>query len=410
MKVLSVVNTLNRGGIEVQLLQSMPWLVENGVEMDICTVGPGMLDDDFRRFGCKLWRIPKSGNCLSTAKYVQGILRQRKYECIHCNLGHASGGYALGAAVAEVPIAVSLHQAKPASLRNWENVPILGQARSVWLRWHRHLMDRNAQMFVGHSAVNMNNYATDWRSNSSRYRVIMNGIDFPHHGSCRDEARELLGVSGDELLLIHVGSYKKEKNHEGLFEILQRVARQVPRVKLISIGGGGAVPTSWERQLSKMNLRSKVRFEGAKSNVWPYYAAADVFVFPSLAEGFGNVLVESQGASCPIVASDIEPHRESIAPSQQRFKFALPDYDRAAELVLEQATAAKENLNDWVFESRDYVRREFGIERFALELKKLYIDLSERAGTDLGLSEMHASQSTSGGSCPARQPQIPQAA
>ncbi len=379
MRVLSVVNSLNRGGIEVQLLQALPWLLDNGVEMDICHVAAGELDADYRRHGCRLWRISKSANCLKIARHFGQVLRDRHYDCIHCNLDYASGGYALGAARMSIPIAVSFHSAMPLSLYAWRNKPLLAQLRGFWLAWHRRLMEQHVQIFVGHSEVNIRAYAPRWKEQPARYRTIMNGTRFPSCSLDRAEARRDLGLADDMLALLHVGRFKAEKNHLGLLQILQHVARRRPATTLLLVGDGslrGAV----EKRAQEMGLGGKIRFEGTSANVWKYYAAANVFVFPSEIEGFANVLVESQAAGVPVVASKIAGHGESVAPPQQRFLFPLPDYGRAAELVLEQADAAVRGENDWVPAARDYVRQRFGIERFAADLRKLYVDLVKPAG------------------------------
>jgi glycosyltransferase involved in cell wall biosynthesis len=372
--VISVVNCLNRGGIETQLLQALPALCEAGVEMDICSTGPGVLDGQYAAYGCRLWQIPKSPNCLTTARHFQRVLAQRSYDCVHCNLEHASGGYALGAAKAGVPIAVSFHLSMPGSLAAWRNKPGLAQIRKLWLLWHRRLMDRHVRIFVGHSEANIRAVTPDWKEQPKRYRTVMNGVSFPASLPGRNEARRALGLDDKALVLLNVGNFKLAKNHMGLLRIFQETLRRRPEATLLLVGGGplrGAV----EEQSQKMGLGRRVRFEGASANVWPYYAAADVFVFPSEVEGFGNVLVESQGVGTPIVASAIPPHCESVAPVQHRFLFPLPDYAKAAELVLQQAAAAAARTNDWVAAARDYVRQRFGIERFAADLRKLYLDL-----------------------------------
>ncbi len=134
-----------------------------------------------------------------------------------------------------------------------------------------------------------------------------------------------------------------------------------------------------------LGLETHVRFEGTRCDVCRYYAAADLFVFPSHYEGFGNVLVESQAAGCPVVASDIPAHRESIERSQHRFLFPLPDYSAAADLVLEQLEAARARENPWVAAGRDFARRRFTVERMADEMHAIYDELANRGGRQTGL-------------------------
>jgi glycosyltransferase involved in cell wall biosynthesis len=385
MRILSVVNWLNRGGIETMLHGLVPRLQALGVDVDVCSLGPGTLDAAFVARGCTLWRIPKTANCLRTAELFQRVLVRRRYDLVHSHLGHVSGGFALGAARLGIPVVVSLHSATPTSLYQWRGVPLLSQVRRLWLSWHRRLMDRYVDVVVGHSRENIRALAPHGAENPARYRVILNGTEFPLQLPSKRDARKRLGLADGDLTLLHVGSLTAPKNHAGLLSIFQEVLRRSPAVTLVLVGDG---PLRGEvaRQGRQMGLEGRVRFEGAQSDCWPYYRAADVFVFPSVTEGFGNVLVESQGAGLAVVASDVPAHHESVAPSQHRFLFALPDYGAAAALVLQQTEAARAGQNPWVAAARQYVRSQFTLERMAQNLQEIYREVTTRGDCRRSLS------------------------
>jgi glycosyltransferase EpsF len=375
MRILSIVNWLNRGGIEVQLLQAIPFLKRIGVDMDICTFAPGVLDADFATQGCAVKHIRKTPDCYAIARQFQRILAKKRYDVVHSNHGYSSGVFALAADRMGIPAVVSFHSAAPSSLCHWRTIPGLRQVRTLWLQWHRRLMERHARVFIGHSHVNIQAFAPHWRQQPDRYRVIPNGVLFPGQLPKQRQARRALGLDDDMLVLLHVGSFRAEKNHQGLLQIFHEVTRRRPDAVLVLVGCG-YLRERVARQASHLGLDGKIRFAGLQEDVWPCYAAADVFVFPSIVEGFGNALVESQAAGLPLVASDIPALHESVAPSQHRFLFPLPRYDLAAEMVLEQAQAAEKNDNPWVEESEKYVRERFSIERFAADLIKLYTDVA----------------------------------
>ncbi len=243
MRVLTVLSWLNPGGIEVQLLQAVPWLQQQGVTIDFCCTGPvGMLDSHFEALGCRIHRLTKTPNCYATARHLQRLLRHEHYDVVHSHLGHSSGGFTLGSDRLGVPSVVSFHSAMPLSLYRWRKRPVLGQLRSAWLSWHRRLIRRHAQMLVGHSQINLDGFAPDWRRHHDRCRIIMNGVDFPAEHLPTEEARQRLGVDADANVLLHVGSMKPEKNHAGLLAIFQRVLKQKPRAQLVLVGDGRLAP------------------------------------------------------------------------------------------------------------------------------------------------------------------------
>jgi len=376
MKVLTVLNWLNRGGIEVQLYDALPLLRERGIEMDVCCTGPpGSLDAEFIAHGSKVMRLPKKANCYATARLFDEVLAEGRYDAVHSHLAYTSGGFCLSAWRQGLPIAVSFHNAVSTALYGLRATPVLRHARAAWLAWHKRLMNRYARIFVGHSEVNIESYAPRWRQDPGRYRVIMNGIAWPRQLPTREAARQALEIDSDRTVLLHVGAFKEQKNHDGLLEIFSRVTRQHRQAELILVGDGTLRP-GVERQASHLGLSSRVRFAGVQRDIWKYYAAADAFVFPSTMEGFGNVLAEAQSAELPIVASNIPAHRESVAPAQHRFLFPLPDYRCAAEMVLEQLDASAARNNPWVPQSDHFVRERFSVQQFSESLARLYYDLA----------------------------------
>lgn len=171
-------------------------------------------------------------------------------------------------------------------------------------------------------------------------------------------------IPGGTFVLLHVGSFRPEKNHVGLLEIVRHVVKAIDPAVLICVGDGRE-RARIERAARERGLAAIVRFEGTQLDVKRYMAAADVLVFPSRFEGFGNVLVESQDAELPIVASDIAAHREVVAPPQHRFLFSLPDYRKAAYLISAQWRALQANDNCWVSTSAAWVRDRFAFAHVA---------------------------------------------
>jgi glycosyltransferase involved in cell wall biosynthesis len=75
-----------------------------------------------------------------------------------------------------------------------------------------------------------------------------------------------------------------------------------------------------EREMLR-ELAGAVRLLGVQpyERVWELYAAADIFLFPSLCESFGHPLVEAMACGVPIVASDIAVHREICGDAAEYF-------------------------------------------------------------------------------------------
>jgi glycosyltransferase involved in cell wall biosynthesis len=75
--------------------------------------------------------------------------------------------------------------------------------------------------------------------------------------------------------------------------------------KLIFVGGGWASYRGTLEQLAlRLGISDEVQFAGHVPDVRPYYAAADLFICPSLHEEFGLPMLEAMAAGVPVIASD----------------------------------------------------------------------------------------------------------
>ncbi len=145
--------------------------------------------------------------------------------------------------------------------------------------------------------------------------VLKNGIDvdrFHYNPSVRSEIRDQLGVDSDEILIGQVGRLSRSKNHAFSIEILKGLRSKSDKYKMVFVGDG-EIREEIESLISESGLKDQVILVGNVNNVQDYLSAMDVFIFPSLHEGFGIVAVEAQATGLPVIASDTIPHDVDIS-------------------------------------------------------------------------------------------------
>lgn len=141
--------------------------------------------------------------------------------------------------------------------------------------------------------------------NEGKVHIINNAIDcekFYYNPEVRSKIRNELGID-NSLVIGHVGRFSKEKNHEFLIEVFYELTLHAPNCKLILIGSGPELNKVKEK-VAFLKLDKKVIFLGQRFNVYEFYQAMDVFVFPSISEGLGSVAIEAQVAGLPCIISD----------------------------------------------------------------------------------------------------------
>ena len=99
--------------------------------------------------------------------------------------------------------------------------------------------------------------------------------------------------------IVCVGRLIKSKGHDYLIKAFSMVDNE--DWKLIIVGDGPEKSNIEELTLS-LGLSSKVLFVGNQKEVNAYYQRAKIFAFPSLTEGFPNVLIEAMACGTPVIA------------------------------------------------------------------------------------------------------------
>jgi glycosyltransferase involved in cell wall biosynthesis len=81
------------------------------------------------------------------------------------------------------------------------------------------------------------------------------------------------------------------------------VLEQIPNAQLVILGSGEK-EAELKEQASRLGIDAQVYFLGFQKNPFSYIKAADLFVLPSLFEGFALVLVEAMACETPVIATD----------------------------------------------------------------------------------------------------------
>ena len=144
--------------------------------------------------------------------------------------------------------------------------------------------------------------------------VIYNGVDLqrfhPRNKQYRDEVRKELGISTKDNLLLFVGTGFERKGLKFLITALPHLKDQ--DIRLCVVGRGN---TSSYRKLARhLGVEELVYFPGAVDGAEKYYGAADILVFPTLYEPFGNVHLEALATGLPVITSSLSGGSEIITP------------------------------------------------------------------------------------------------
>lgn len=147
----------------------------------------------------------------------------------------------------------------------------------------------------------------------SNFKVVKNAIDlslFTYNVSIRDKMRNELGIRG-KIVVGHVGRFIEEKNHVFLLDVFEEFLQLGIEAELVLVGVGPLMQEI-KKKTKEKGIDKSVIFLGERSDVGEIMQAFDVFVFPSIHEGLGNVAIEAQASGLPVLASENVPMEAKI--------------------------------------------------------------------------------------------------
>jgi len=182
----------------------------------------------------------------------------------------------------------------------------------------------------------------------TRVGVMGRGVDAElFHPSKRDrEVRKSVGADDGTPVALYAGRMAAEKNLELAIAAFHRIQRRHPGARCVFAGGGPRV--------GELRARNpEFHFAGACDDdlLSRHYASADVFVFPSLSETYGNVIAEAMASGLVTVAFDYAAGQKLIRHGETGFLARFGD----EEAFLAQVDAALAHWQD--AEMRSAARR-----------------------------------------------------
>lgn len=150
---------------------------------------------------------------------------------------------------------------------------------------------------------------------NGKYRIIRNSIDCDKYKFVeekRDKIRKKIKLNDKDILIGNVASFRKAKNQTFLIDIIEEISNNYNKnTKLMLVGGTDNAQEIFDK-IKEKGVEDRVIITGEVDNVEDYLNAMDVFVFPSLFEGFGMVTIEAQANGLPCIFSTNVPNMTKV--------------------------------------------------------------------------------------------------
>ena len=183
-------------------------------------------------------------------------------------------------------------------------------------------------------------------------------------------------------LLIVVGRIAEHKGIDRLIALLPGIRRLVPEARLVVVGPDwGGLRPSLEAQAQAVGVADSVSFLGAadRATLLAHLARAHVVLAPSAFEGFGIAVIEAMASGSLVIGSDIEAHRELIAPDLNGLLVDFADGESAVRSVVGALRLPATQLAAMGKQARATVSR-FAWDRVADQVECVYRETANGKG------------------------------
>src|SRR4029078_12685175 len=161
--------------------------------------------------------------------------------------------------------------------------------------------------------VNSEEYKQSWIKRGfdpSKLKILPRGLDSElfHPRRCDSAFFEKFRASNGEVRLLYVGRISREKDLDVLADAYRRLRKEGLPVRLFVVGHG-PYAEALEKSLPDAFFTGYL----SGTELATAYASAEIFVFPSTTDTFGNVILEAQASGLPVVVSDSGGPKELVA-------------------------------------------------------------------------------------------------
>lgn len=187
--------------------------------------------------------------------------------------------------------------------------------------------------------------------------VFYNAIDaksYQYSEQTRIELRTKLGYTEHEIVLGHIGRFVPQKNHEFLLKIFKQCLAVNQNVRLLCIGDGTQKPQI-EQMAKTLGIVDRIFFTGQIKNAADFLNVMDVFLLPSLFEGYPLSLVEAECNGLPCLISDTISDE---IKSNRIFRYSLKQSEKIwAEQALTLASFPRKETQAPLYEITEQAKR-----------------------------------------------------
>ena len=361
-RVLHVLQSMNIGGIETYIMNLLRNIDTNKYEFHflLWEKSKSYYEDEIIELGGFIHKFHFSKNPIINIIRFRKFLNNHNYDIIHCHCHFYSGIFAYAAKNKKAIFISHIHSKSDNKENNLLRKIYKSISRRLLINYSTYYCacsDEAAKYVLGNhnkDAIIMNDYinVNDF-INVSEQKIAKIKKDY--------------SISKNDFIIGNVGRLSVEKNQKFILELLKDLKDTSDRNYKCLFIGDGPEKVELQKYIIENKLENKVIFAGNVSDVWNYLKCMDIFVFPSLYEGFGMALLEAQASGIRCISSDCVPKSTDMDLNLVKY-FPLYDKSKWIEELLKESNIVVDNMT-----IKEKIREKgFDVTNSICQIEKLY--------------------------------------
>jgi glycosyltransferase involved in cell wall biosynthesis len=328
MRVMHILDSLNRGGAEMLALDVCRNARAQNLDLTFVATGGGDLEGDFRSSGVVFHRLQRNLPVdLRLATRLDRIIKDRQIDVVHTHQAVEALHAHLATRGTDVKRVMTFHLCT-ADTKNRVALKFLTPRLDAGVAVSKDLLD----CLTGAGLPT-----------SAKFQVVPNGVDATRLQQPNDNLREELHLADDALLFGMIANFyaDRRKDQRTICLALPRLFAAAPNAHFLFVGGAfddsRALLEECVNICREQGILERVHFLGKRADVANILHSLDVYVQSSTNESQGIAVVEAMLVGLPVVVSDIGALLEVTSGGEYGLLFKTADSGKLAEAMIKLA-------------------------------------------------------------------------
>lgn len=362
IKILQIFTVLNKGGAETNLMNYYRNMDRNRFQIDFLVHREhGFFEEEILNSGSKIYRLPPilPWKLKEYKKVVSDFFDEHHdYDIIH---GQCSE---LGVFIYEE----AKQRNVPVIIAHAHNARMDRDKKLIFrLLWKKRMRKSINQYFTCGKEAAENLFGKKLALQSYQMNNAIDVENFRFNEKVRNHKRKELNADTN-INLVNIGRFNTQKNQLFLLEVFAEILKLNPNYQLFLVGLGD-LETQLKQKVKELNLQDSVHFLGLRNDVPELLQAMDVFLFPSLHEGFSVAFVEAQTTGIKCVISDGVPAESILVKENVEVISLKENAEQWAEKIVKIDVSQRKDVSEIIKE------KGYDIKENARKLEDKYIEL-----------------------------------